>query len=138
MTNSFKGFGQEPIPTKVTTRSGLTKHLVRSQVRKTDDLSKWADSDERGMPVWWMPDQRELQCWWYSVGNPQQVGDEIHFSSIPMGFSVHFDARGVIDGFIGLNDAHEKLRVGLWPGDFPSARKTVSEAHPIEAWEVQS
>ena len=44
-----------------------------------------------------------------------------------MGFSVHFDARGVIDGFIGLNDAHEKLRVGPWLGDFPSARKTVSE-----------
>ena len=138
MTRTFKGFGEEPTPTKVTTRSGLTKHLVESQVMRTDDLSKWAESDQRGMPVWWMPDQQELQCWWYSVGNPQQIGDEIHCVSIPMGFAVHFDARGVIDGFIGLNDAHDGLSVGSWPGDFPSARKAVSEAHPTEAWQAQS
>ncbi len=138
MTSTLKGFGDEPQPTKVTTRSGLTKHLVQNHICKVDDLSKWPDSGQRGMPAWWMPDERELQAWWWCIGNPQKVGDQIEFVSIRMGFSVHFDANGVIDGFLGINEAQQHLSVGKWPGDWDSARKVVSEAHPLEAWEVQS
>ena len=138
MTSTFKGFGAEPEPTKVTTRSGLTKHLVQNHVCKVDDLSKWPDSKLRGMPVWWMPNEEELQVWWWSIGNPQKVGDQIEAVSIRMGFAVHFDPNGVIDGFLGINEAEEFLPAGKWPGDWHSARTAVSEAHPLEAWEVES
>ena len=85
-----------------------------------------------------MPDERELQVWWCSIGNPQKVGDQIEAVLIRMGFAVHFDANGVIDGFLGLNQAEQPLSVGKWPGDWHSARTAVSEAHPLEAWEVES
>ena len=134
MTRAFKGFGPEP--NKVTTRSDLTKHLVQNKIRKCDDLTKWAEADsrDRGLPVWSMPNQDQLQCWWWSIGPPKLVGSYIEAVSIRMGFEVHFDADGVIDGFHGLNWAREVLPIGQWPGNWDSARKAVSAAHPDDAW----